>query len=52
MRTWWSRRRRAPQPSGLGVFLLGIGIGVLTNLVTASPDRWPGWAQPIVSGRG
>lgn len=47
---WWSRprRRRAPQPSGLGVFLLGIGIGVLTNLVTASPDRWPGWAQPVV----
>ncbi|QKV80379.1 AAA family ATPase [Amycolatopsis sp. Hca4] len=30
------------------MFLLGIGIGVLTNLVTASPDRWPGWAQPVV----
>jgi hypothetical protein len=43
----WSRRRRAPQ-SSLGLFLVGIGMGVLTNLVTADPERWPGWARPVV----
>jgi WD40 repeat protein len=30
------------------VFLLGIGMGALTNLVTARPERWPAWSRPVV----
>lgn len=43
-----SSSRRTAQPPGLGLYLLGVGTGVLTNLVTAQPERWPGWLRPVV----
>ncbi|MFL6127125.1 NACHT and WD repeat domain-containing protein [Actinophytocola sp.] len=48
VRMWSRRPRRRGGSSGLGLFLLGIGMGVLTNLVTARPERWPAWARPVV----
>ncbi|WP_127503005.1 AAA family ATPase [Actinoplanes solisilvae] len=40
---WWGHR------TGYGVFVLGTGMGMITNLVTGDPERWPGALQPIAT---
>lgn len=42
-------RRNEKRPFDYLPFVLGTGVGLFTNLATAQADRWPGWAQPLVS---
>ncbi|GIF20947.1 hypothetical protein Ate02nite_36770 [Paractinoplanes tereljensis] len=35
--------------TGFGVFLLGTGMGLITNLVTGDPERWPPVLQPVAA---
>jgi WD40 repeat protein len=35
--------------TGFGVFVLGTGMGLITNLVTDSPERWPRALQPVAT---
>jgi WD40 repeat protein len=33
--------------TGFGVFLLGTGMGLITNLVTGDPEHWPSALRPV-----
>jgi len=43
------RRRWRERHTGFGAFLLGTGMGLITNLVTGEPERWPRVLQPIAA---
>ena len=44
-----SRPRWREHPTGFGAFLVGTGMGMVTNLVTGDPQRWPQELQPIAT---
>ncbi|WP_327000402.1 AAA family ATPase [Dactylosporangium sp. NBC_01737] len=35
--------------TGYGTFLLGTGMGLITNLITGDPSRWPSALQPVAT---
>jgi WD40 repeat protein len=43
------RSRWRGQRTGFGVFILGTGMGMITNLVTGEVERWPRALQPIAT---
>ncbi|SNY68673.1 AAA family ATPase [Paractinoplanes atraurantiacus] len=41
------RPRSGDHRTGFGVFLLGTGMGLITNLVTGDPEHWPRVLRPV-----
>ncbi|MEU4242685.1 AAA family ATPase [Actinoplanes sp. NPDC026619] len=41
------RPRLGDHRTGFGVFLLGTGMGLITNLVTGDPEHWPSALRPV-----
>lgn len=43
------RSRWRGQRTGFGVFVLGAGTGLITNLVTGNPEQWPPLVRPVAT---